>query len=824
MKKRITNLSLPLLVMVVLAGCSLPGVSGSGIDQGSQTSSSALPRADVIFKLTPPAGTTTDSAISLEVIDSITGVAYNTTPHPMSPTNDGRWQVQFSLPVGSLVDYRYVRTSPSSAFETAGDGQQIRYRVALVPGPIEFDDLAASWTDTAYAGQFGRILGKITDSATRSPLSQIRVTAGGLSTFTDGQGHFRLDGLPPGLHTLVASSTDGSYLPNSQGAVLAADSSTPANLSLQPATSVQATFEVTVPADTPQSTPVRLAGNLRQFGDVFSEIPGGLDLTSARMPTLVAVDSTHALLLARLYSGTYLQYKYTLGDGLWNAERDAQGAFRLRELIVPDHDFTVQDSVGSWHGGSRSSIAFQAGVPSDTPSSDQVSIQFNPFTWFEPLPMWPSGDHQWKFVLEGPLDFSGQVGYRYCRNDQCGGADDAETPGAESTGRPLDPSSNPGTIGDQVAGWQWLGESSTASVAGPEITPRADYRAGVDFAPDYRPNWTPYLNQSVSDVKSMGANSLTLTPTWVLKSNSPLPIMGFDPAHGPFDDDLEAWAAEATRQGLAVTVRPTLVTPEGSISGWWSTANRNSAWWSVWFESYRNFILSYASLAQAVGADSLVLGGPEAAPALPGGLLADGSPSGVPGEAETNWRSLIDDVRSVYSGNIAFEIEDGAQLQAAPTFMDAVDVARVYWHVPLADSHDADQSTMQTVASASLDSLVGTPALAGMPIELSVEYLSVDGGAAGCAPRPDGSCRDNSEFDSGAIVDPDLKVDLGEQAQAINALLMEANQRPAIQGFFARRYNPVVALQDKSASVHGKPARDVLWYWYQRLTGQSTGS
>jgi hypothetical protein len=73
-------------------------------------------------------------------------------------------------------------------------------------------------------------------------------------------------------------------------------------------------------------------------------------------------------------------------------------------------------------------------------------------------------------------------------------------------------------------------------------------------------------------------------------------------------------------------------------------------------------------------------------------------------------------------------------------------------------------------------------------------------------------------------VDPDLKVDLGEQAQAMNAVLMEATQRPGIQGFTARRYNPVVALQDKSASVHGKPASDVLWYWYQRLTGQSTGN
>ncbi len=823
MKKRIAQLSLPLLVIFLLAGCSSPGLGESGTDQSGQTDST-LPQADVIFKLAPPAGTSNDAGISLEVIDSVTGVAYNITPHAMGPTDDGRWQVQVSLPVGALVDYRYARTSPDSAFEATADGQQIRYRVAMIPGPVEIDDLAATWTGAPYAGQSGRILGKITDSASGHPLSQIRVTAGGLSTFTDGQGQYRLEGLPPGLHSLVVSATDGSFLPGSQGAVVAADSSTPADLSLQAATPVRATFEVTVPADTAQGAPVRLAGNLRQFGDVFSEIPGGQDLTSARMPALVPVDATHYLLLAQLYGGTYLQYKYTLGDGLWNAERDAQGAFKVRELIVPDQDFTVQDTVGSWHGGNRSAIAFQVSVPSDTPNSDDVTIQINPFTWFEPLPMWRSGDHQWLFMLEGPLDFNGQVGYRYCRNFQCGGADDAETPGAQSTGRPLDPSNAQRTIDDQVAGWQWLGASSSASVAAPEIISRADYKVGVDFAPNFQPNWTPFQNQSVSDVKAMGANSLTLTPTWVLNSNNPLPIMGFDPAHGPFDSDLQAWAAEAKRQGLDIALRPTLIAPNASTATWWSTANRNSAWWSVWFESYRNFILTYARQAQSMGADSLILGGPEAAPALPGGLLADGSPSGAPGDAEAKWRSMIDDVRAVYSGKIAFEIEDGKQLQSAPPFMDAVDVARVYWHAPLADSNSTDLAGMQAAATASLDTLVATPALAGKPIQLSVEYLSVDGGATACTPRPDGSCRDSSEFDSGAIVDPDLKVDLGEQAMAMNAVLMEAIKRPAIQGFYARRYNPVVALQDKSASVHGKPARDVLWYWYQRLTGQSTGS
>ncbi len=382
-----------------------------------------------------------------------------------------------------------------------------------------------------------------------------------------------------------------------------------------------------------------------------------------------------------------------------------------------------------------------------------------------------------------------------------------------------------GTVEDQVTAWQWqAGNAPSASVTAPEISPRDGFRAGVDLAPAAPPSGVRYQTQAMSDIHALGANSLTLTPTWTLTSNNPLPLMGFDPANGAFDDDLLAAAAEARRQGLAVAVRPSLVPDSGGLDAWWVNAPRDSAWWSVWFESYRSFILSYARLAQAMQADSLVLGGPEAAPALPGGRLPGGNASSAPGDAEACWRALIDDVRGLYSGRVVFEIEDGTELQVPPPFLDAVDAVRVYWHVPLGQGKDLDLPSMQTAAGAALDQLIQTPGLAGKPIELSVEYLSIDGGATACAPRADGSCRPASDFVGGADADPDLGIDLGEQALAYNALLLEATQRPVIQGFYARGYNPIVALQDKSASVRGKPARDMIWYWYQRLTGQPGSS
>jgi hypothetical protein len=56
-----------------------------------------------------------------------------------------------------------------------------------------------------------------------------------------------------------------------------------------------------------------------------------------------------------------------------------------------------------------------------------------------------------------------------------------------------------------------------------------------------------------------------------------------------------------------------------------------------------------------------------------------------------------------------------------------------------------------------------------------------------------------------------------EQAEAINTVILAAHDRPNIQGFFLRGFNPSAVLWDKSASIYGKPAEDVLRYWYPRL-------
>jgi hypothetical protein len=67
--------------------------------------------------------------------------------------------------------------------------------------------------------------------------------------------------------------------------------------------------------------------------------------------------------------------------------------------------------------------------------------------------------------------------------------------------------------------------------------------------------------------------------------------------------------------------------------------------------------------------------------------------------------------------------------------------------------------------------------------------------------------------------DNQAALDLQVQADIYQALMMAVNDRTWIGGFVSRGFYPPVGLQDASASIHSKPAADVLWYWYPRMLG-----
>lgn len=775
--------------------------------------------AEVTFTALLPAPLAPGESMVIGILDEVTGLGLNPTLYPMTQVNAQQYNIKLPLVLNSVIKYRYYRQGAFTALEDTAAGGMVRYRLYHVTGPGGSEDRIASWSDTPFTGQTGSLGGMVVDTKTGRPVANMLVNAGGISTLTDSLGQFLIHGLPVGTHTLVAYAPDGMYTTFQQGASVAPGLTTNASLSVQSVPTVRVTFTVTMPSETVRGAPVRLAGNLLQLGNTFADLNGGISTVATRMPTLAPLDDTRQGITLNLPVGADVRYKYTLGDGFWNAEHAQDGAFVVRQLIVPATDVTVNDTVFTWASGGSAPILFEVSVPPNTPPGENVSIQFNPYGWTEPFPMWPLGGNRWVYKLYSPLNILGSFHYRYCRNDQCGSADDSFTAGAQANSRVISTSITGQDVQDSVGAWAWWPDLEPSTIVAVPINPRkGGFWAGMEFSPNYHPSWQALFPSAMQSVQSLGGNTLVLTPTWTASAVNPLtfaPTPGLDPLWGDVVQAVQYGRAQNLSVALYAAPRLFPSTPD-----FWLQSPRSAEWWETWFNRYRAFALYYADLAQQAGAQSLILGGESVMPAIPGGLLPNGAPSGLPADAENRWRTILTEVRQRFSGQVLWAHPYRDTLVPAPAFVNQVDAIYLLWSVPLTASPGATVETMTEAALTRLDNEV-LPFLnaAGKGIVLAIDYPSATGAAWGCVSAGGSGCLDWAALARPFPDTPSALLDLKGQADLYQAMLQAVNQRDWVGGLVSRGYYPPAPLRDKSASVRGKPAADLLWYWFPRLTG-----
>ena len=805
-------LSLVSVIVLLLNGCTFSLLDIPGLNAPSATPSllsgpttTPQPSAAVTFRVTLPSALLSGETLYLSVVDEITGLGLNATTYAMQGMDTLHYSVAIPFAMNSIVKYRYIRQGTIPFLEDDSFDKPVRYRMYNVTGPGTVDDVVASWSDSLFSSPFGRLTGQVVDSTNNSPIPNILISTGGQQTLTDSTGSFVIENLPVGTHNLVAYAIDGSFQTFQQGARVEGGLRTPVSLALIPAQMVNVIFTLSVPANSIQNAPIRLAGNLYQLGNTFGDLDGGLSTVTTRMPMLSPLQDGRSTLSLMLPAGADIRYKYTLGDGFWNAEHSTQGAFVVRQLIIPASStpLQIQDTVQTWQAGPSSPILFEVVVPADTPVTDIVSIQFNPYGWTEPIPMWPRGNNQWIYQLYSPLNMLGDFEYRYCRNDQCGIADDVQT-STGHLGRPVSTSLVPQDLQDTVSGWNWLQNTTPAPIIGLPVTARQGFMAGVEFQPDYDPTWQAWIPLAIQDVQSRYANWLVLTPSWTVDRTAPFifsPVPGLDPLWADTLDTVN----HARASNLNVALFPA-VNLRSDLTEWWTSAPRDPVWWNTWFDRYAAFIAYHADLATRSGAQALILGGDWVSPALPGGQI-NGSSSGVPADAEARWQAVITDVRSRFTGSVYWALPYPGGLQSAQNIAKNLDGVYLLWYAPLNGS-SVDQ--IKTAAGQLLDTeLQPFQAELQKPVILAIAYPSADNAASASLPV-------SALFQPGSMQAP---VNLQAQSDLYQALLMAVNERNWVGGFVSRGYYPPVGLQDATASIHGKPAADVLWYWFPRFLG-----
>ncbi len=817
---KIFQRALLLLLLVTTACGNLPipvlsfATRGPSIPlQPAGPTPTPLPAALVTFNLHAPGNTPQGTTLAVKIIDEVGGTA---TVVPLISAGNNVWTGGAKATIGEVLRYRYIRALPTYEEEVTPARQSVPYRLLQVTSQNEItNDVVAAWTDTPFVGDLGAVSGFVRNSNTGQGVMGVMVNAGGKTTLTAWDGSYVVNDIPVGPQRVNLLSPDGFLAPAqapvtvNPGQITAQDFNTP------DPNQVHVTFMVRLPPGTDGNAVLRMAGNIVQLGNTFTLAPNGSAIAPARQPIFTPLADGRWAAIAVLPVGAVISYKYTLGDGVWNGELDSTGGKRLRHIVIPFNDTTIEDTVDAWHTGASAAVIFEVTTPGNTPPTDSLAIQFRAQQWDAPLAMWRIGANSWKYVLYNPSDLVGSVFYRFCRNAACATADDSATAGRTATGRFFTFTLLPQDIQDKIDAWQWLGDTPPLTGVLPPINNHPGFVVGLAFDDGFDPNSLPFFGETLKSAQTLGANGLTFTPRGSLTRAAPVPQYALSPALAPLPSEWKPLVDSAHNSGLRVALHPVTChyTPYGACE-YWNGLNYNVDFWNAWFANYQQFILTQADLAARSNVDTLVIGDFKLRPSFPGEPEA-------PPDSDTRWRSLISNVRAHYKGQLAFELLMGASVWPnPPQFLDSVDVIRFFWWSALSPNNAPAIVDMANTAGALLDSHIA-PVFQrfGKPVQIVAAYYSADGAATQCLPRADGQCYSYEDFNPGGPDTP-FALDLQEQADIYTALLTAVNARTWVSGFMAYGYNPQVVLRDKSLSIRGKPAETVLSAWYPKLLGR----
>lgn len=766
-----------------------------------------LPYTEIEILLDIP--NSTENEIIFELIDDITGIELNPTRYVMTKLDEKQYQLILPIKVPSQIKYRFYKNNGLPIYETDAENKIIEYRMAHVSNETIIQNVITNWQDEQYDHRYGRITGQVINFETNSPIPNALIVIGGSHTYSNSLGNFIIENIPPGKHNLVISSTDGEYQTFQQEAIIGEGLTTQAKIGMQSADFVNVSFIVIPPDNTPTEASLRILGNTYQLGNVFGNIYNGTSIAPARAPKLsLLADGNYAITLS-LPIGFDLRYKYSLGDGFWNSELNNDGNFMVRQFVVPEQDFIVNDVIPSWSNSDEQSVEFLVNIPENTPDTDKVSIQFNSFGWSPPIQMWKISDFQWKYQLFGPLHLVGKIDYKFCRNDACDTAFDNSAP---VNGYSFDTSNFPPQLDIEISSWNgWGLENEEPVLDVPEITTRgSDFITGFAISDVYNVYTPIHIETAYQNMVEVSANTVILPVKWTLSNLNPL-VLGPTTGTNPLWKDLVLMIQKAQKNNLNVWLAPEIALSPVVIKQFVQDDYSNS--YETQFSNiYKEFLFYTVDLANYMNVEGVI-------------FPSDVRHSSVTQNNENLSQLMIDtlsqnysDIQSRFSNKLFLSIVDLTNSNNA--LLNQVDGFFITPRINLINSDFVDEN-YETIIKNYLENQIYTNySEFDKEIIIGVNYPSINGAEKGCIESDDQCLNfevvNNLDFQTAQST---FDLNLNTQIELIHAMFSAINQLDWVDGIVSLEYNSQVAIMDHSSSVRGKPSAGVFWYWYPRLLG-----
>ena len=307
---------------------------------------------------------------------------------------------------------------------------------------------------------------------------------------------------------------------------------------------------------------------------------------------------------------------------------------------------------------------------------------------------------------------------------------------------------------------------------GPAASRRGNIRAItlVDWTADGYAQ--PETDASIQALAATGANAMVIIIT-AYQANATSNSVRADDPRTPTPASVAQAVARAQSQGLAVIIKPHVDLDDGSWRGRIDPASP-----AAWFDSYRAFLLAWASFAAAQGAERFVVG-----VELAGTLEHTGE-----------WSETIRGVRDVFPGELVYAAS-WDEAGRVPFWRD-VDYVGIDAYYPVASRAHAGRLEMLAGWQPWIERLHLLHQQTGRPILLTeIGYRSVDG-----------ACMHPQEFSGGGAIDT------GEQADLYWAALEAVASESWIAGLCWWNWpaDGSGGPGDAGYTPHGKPAETVL--------------
>jgi hypothetical protein len=276
-------------------------------------------------------------------------------------------------------------------------------------------------------------------------------------------------------------------------------------------------------------------------------------------------------------------------------------------------------------------------------------------------------------------------------------------------------------------------------------------------------------------IEGTGANYIVLIPNGLQETAQSQDIDYISPASLK-DDELRNMIKYIHERGLKVALKPTVNCKNGTWRAHICFFDKDvpcEPKWSVWFKAYTDFQLHYAKIAQETGVDMFIAGCEM-----------------VQSEhREIEWRKLISDIRSVYSGPVTYNTDKYQEDNLS--WWDCLDYISSSGYYPVNDWE------------AQLDRIEAVVKKYNKPFFF---------GEAGCKSTKGSMYVPNDWTFQGPVA-------LDEQAQWYDTMFKAVERRDFVGGFFLwdwsnRLYTNKEALSDKGYDIYGKPVEGVIAGFY----------